>query len=249
MTPRFKVLSWINLKWIVNNRAWSRYYLVRYFRFIRVHYFGSRSVVLTGFVFLGKGVELSARKGYGKVVIGPWVHLGDNNRIRAHEGTVTIGRKTVLGRDNTINAFLNISIGSECILSDSIYVCDFDHRITSIDTAIRNQGIIKSPVIIGSDIWIGTKVSVLRGSFLGDGCVVGANSVVKGSYKPLSVVAGVPAKVIRMRDNIDRETIQILEHQAYVKANEEAALNLAARADLGNENETELGRERRHHQQ
>ena len=245
--PRFKVLSWINLKWILKNRAWSRYYLVRYFRFIRLHYFGSRSVVFSGFVFLGKGVELSARKGHGRVVIGPWVHLGDHNRIRAHEGTVTIGRKTVFGRDNTINAFLNISIGSECILSDSIYVCDFDHRISSVDTAIRNQGIIKSPVIIGSDVWVGTKVSVLRGSHLGDGCVVGANSVVKGSFKPLSVVAGVPAKLIRMRDSIDRETIEILEHQAYVKANVEAALNEAAQVDQGNEKETELGRGRHRH--
>ena len=182
-------------------------------------------------------------------MIGPWVHLGDNNRIRAHEGTVTIGSKTVLGRDNTINAFLSISIGSECILSDSIYVCDFDHRISSVDTAIRNQGIIKSPVIVGSDVWVGTKVSVLRGSHLGDGCVVGANSVVKGSFKPLSVVAGVPAKVIRMRGSIDRETTEILEHQAYVKANVEAALNVAAQVDLGNETETELGRGKRHHQQ
>jgi acetyltransferase-like isoleucine patch superfamily enzyme len=222
---------------------------VRYFRFIRLHYFGSRSVVFNGFVFLGKGVELSARKGYGRVVIGPWVHLGDHNRIRAHEGTVTIGRKTVFGRDNTINAFLNISIGSECILSDSIYVCDFDHRTSSVDTAIRNQGIVKSPVTIGNDVWVGTKVTVLRGSHLGDGCVVGANSVVKESFKPLSVVAGVPAKLIRMRDSTDRETIEILEHQAYVKANVETALNVAAQVDLGNETETELGRGRhRHHE-
>jgi acetyltransferase-like isoleucine patch superfamily enzyme len=237
--PRFKVLSWVNLKWIVTNRAWSRYYLVRYFRFIRLHYFGSRSVVFTGFVFLGKGVEISARKGYGRVIIGPWVHLGDYNRIRAHEGTVRIGGKTVFGRDNTINAFLNISIGSECIVSDSIYICDFDHRISSVDTSIRNQGIIKSPVTVGSDVWIGTKVSVLRGSFIGNGCVVGANSVVKGTFDPWSVVAGVPARLIRMRDSIDRNAMEIREHQAYIRANVEKALNVAAQVDLGNETQTE----------
>jgi acetyltransferase-like isoleucine patch superfamily enzyme len=237
--PRFKILAMKNLKWIVRNRAWSPYYLVRYFRFVRFHVFGSRSVIFTGFVFLGRGVELSARKGYGRVVIGPWVHLGDHNRIRAHEGTVTIGNKTVFGRDNTINAFLSVSIGSECIISDSIYVCDFDHRINQVDTAIRNQGIIKSPVIIGNDVWIGTKVSVLRGTQLGDGCVVGANSVVKEKVPPLSVVAGVPARLIRTRSLMNQEAINVREHQAYVKANMEAALNFVTSVDQKNETETE----------
>jgi acetyltransferase-like isoleucine patch superfamily enzyme len=162
---------------------------------------------------------------------------------------VIIGSKTVFGRDNTINAFLNISIGSECIISDSIYVCDFDHRINRIDTAIRNQGIIKSPVNIGNDVWLGTKVSVLRGSHIGDGSVVGANSVVKGAVPSLSVVAGVPARFIRKRDHLDQESIDLLEHQAYVNANIEAALTEAAlteaaltdlsRSDSGNE--TEMG--------
>ncbi len=58
-------------------------------------------VVTEGFVFLGRRVELQARRGYGRLVLGRWVHLGDENRLRAHEGTLRIGDKCVFGRDNT----------------------------------------------------------------------------------------------------------------------------------------------------
>ncbi len=152
---RFNPWRLANLKWIIRNRAWNWYYLVRYLRFLRLHHFGPRAVVCTGFVFLGKGVELSARKGYGRIVLERWVHIGDQCHIRAHEGSIRIGSKTVMGRDNTLNAYLDISIGSECVISDSIYVCDFDHRFSQVRTAIRLQGITKSPVRIGHNVWLG----------------------------------------------------------------------------------------------
>lgn len=220
----FRILRLRNLRWIMRNRAWSPYYLVRYVRFIRLYFFGPRDVICRGFVFLGKGVELSVRKGFGRIVVEPWVHIGDNNRIRAHEGTVSIGTKSVFGRDNTINAYLSVMIGAECIFSDSIYVCDFDHRMDNTQIPIRQQGIIKSPVVIEPDVWIGTKATILRGSTIGRGSVVGANSVVKGNVTAMSIVAGVPARVIRSRLEPTSDSIARTEHQAYVDALTQAAI-------------------------
>lgn len=220
----FKIFRWRNLRWIIRNRAWSPYYLVRYVRFIRLHFFGPSDVIFRGFVFLGKGVELSVRKGFGRIVVEPWVHIGDHNRIRAHEGTVSIGTKSVFGRDNTINAYLSVTIGAECILSDSIYVCDFDHRMDNTQIPIRQQGIIKSPVVIEADVWIGTKATILRGSTIGRGSVVGANSVVKGNVNPMSIVAGVPARLIRSRLESTAASLTRAEHQAYVDALTRAAI-------------------------
>lgn len=207
---RFNPWSISNFRWIVRHRAWSWYYFIRYLRFVRLHLFGPRNVVCEGFVFLGKRVELHAHPERGRLVIAPWVHIGDDSRMRAHEGTLRIHEKTVFGRDTTINAFLDITIGSECIISDSVYLCDFDHVMSDTKTAIRHQGIIKSPVRIGNNCWIGTKVTVLRGSRLGDGSVIGANSVVKGTFEALSVVGGVPARVIRNRGNTT-ESHQIID--------------------------------------
>jgi len=222
---RFNPWRLSNLNWIVRNRAWNWYYLVRYFRFLRLHHFGSRSVSCTGFVFLGKGVELSARKGYGRIVLGSWVHLGDQCRIRAHEGSIQIGSKTVMGRDNTINAYLDITIGDECVISDSIYMCDFDHRFSDLCAPIRLQGITKSPVRIGANVWLGTKVSVLKGSEVGAGSVIGANSVVRGVVAPMSVAAGIPARVVRSRLDVGEKQLRVQRHAESVRVRTRDALN------------------------
>ena len=222
---RFSPWKFSNFTWIVRNRAWSWYYLVRYWRFLKLHHFGPRSVVCTGFVFLGKGVELSARRGYGRIIIESWVHIGDACHIRAHEGSILIGTKTVMGRDNTINAYLDISIGAQCIISDSIYMCDFDHRFSDPLIPIRSQGIVKSPVRVGADVWLGTKVSVLRGSQIGQGSVIGANSVVRGLIEPMSVAAGVPAKMIKSRLTVDRKSMEVEAHGESVRRRTRHALN------------------------
>ena len=62
------------------------------------------------------------------MVIGAYTHFGHGARVRAHEGTVRIGAKTVIGIRNTVNAYLDIRIGEACLLGDDVYICDFDHR-------------------------------------------------------------------------------------------------------------------------
>ena len=58
---------------------------------------------------------------------------------------------------------------------------------------------MKSPIRIGPDVWIGTKVTVLRGAFVGQGSVLAAHAVITKDVPPYSVVAGIPGKVIRNR--------------------------------------------------
>lgn len=193
---RFLTLS--SLLWVVRHRAWTPYYLVRYLRFFwfRLRHPG---VVTEGFVFLGRRVEVRARKGYGRVVLGRWVHLGDDNRLRCHEGTLRIGDKCVFGRDNTVNCYLDIEIGSATMVADWVYICDFDHVTSDLTIPIKDQGIVKAPVRIGPGSWIGTKVTVLRGTEMGQGTVVAAHAVVRGEFPDFAVVAGVPARLVRSR--------------------------------------------------
>jgi acetyltransferase-like isoleucine patch superfamily enzyme len=193
-----RYLTWASLRWVVRHRAWTRWYLVRYWRFFwwRLR---NRDVVTEGFVFLGRRVELSARRGYGRLVVGRWVHLGDGNAIRCHEGNLRIGDKVVFGRSSTINCYLDVEIGATTIVADWVYVCDFDHVYDDILVPIKDQGIVKTPVRIGPDCWVGTKVTVLRGSTIGHGSVLAAHAVVRGDVPPMSVVAGVPGRVVKDR--------------------------------------------------
>lgn len=196
--PLRRFLSPASIRWVVRHRAWTTYHLVRYWRFLVLR-LRHPHVVTEGMVYLGRGVELSARKGYGRIVLGRWVHLGDGNRLRAHEGTLRIGDKTVLGRENTLNCYLDLEVGPRCIVADWVYMCDFDHRTDDVHRPIKDQGIVKGPVRIGDDVWVGVKASVLRGTDVGRGSVLAAHTVVRGEVPPFSVVAGVPGRVVRDR--------------------------------------------------
>lgn len=188
----------MNLRWIIAHRAWTPGYLIRYLRYWRVRLF-RRDVELQGMVFIGRNVRFETRGGYGRIVIGPWVHIGDDNRLRCHEGTLSIGSKSVLGRDNTINCFLDVHIGAEVLISDWVYICDFDHGTDDLGVAIRSQGLVKSPVRVGDGCWIGTKASILRGSMVGEHSVIAAHAVVRGVIPPFSLAGGIPARVLRSR--------------------------------------------------
>jgi acetyltransferase-like isoleucine patch superfamily enzyme len=193
-----RLLTWANLRWVLRHRAWTPYYLKRYWRFA-VFRLRHREVVTEGFVFLGKDLEIRVRKRYGRLVLGKWVHLGDNTRLRAHEGTLRIGDKVVFARDVTVNCYLDVEIGASTLAADRVYICDFDHRTEDVTVPIKDQGIVKSPVRIGPDCWLATKVTVLRGADIGRGTVVGANSVARGTIPSYSIAAGVPAVVVKDR--------------------------------------------------
>jgi acetyltransferase-like isoleucine patch superfamily enzyme len=193
-----RYLTWASLRWIVRNRAWTPWYLIRYWRFLRFR-LRNPHIVTEGFVFIGKNVELYARKGYGRLVIGKWVHFGNGNAIRCHEGNLRIGDKCVFGKDNTVNGYLDIEIGAATLVADWVYICDFDHLFADIHVPIKDQGIVKAPVRIGPDVWIGTKVSVLRGTTIGQGSVIAAHAVVNADIPPYGVAVGVPARVVKNR--------------------------------------------------
>ncbi len=143
-------------------------------------------MITEGFVFLGKKLEIVARPGHGRLILGKWVHLGDETRLRAHEGTLRIGDKVVFARDVTVNCYLDIEIGASTLIADWTYICDFDHKTEDLDLPIKDQGLVKSPVRIGPDCWLATKVTVTRGADIGRGVVIGANSVARGNIPEYS---------------------------------------------------------------
>ena len=193
-----RFLTRASLQWVIRHRAWTPWYLIRYWRFF-LFKVRNPHVITEGMVFLGKNVELYARRGYGRLILGRWVHIGQGNAIRCHEGTLRIGEKCVFGKDNTVNCYLDIEFGAATIVADWVYVCDFDHVFTDVTVPIKDQGIVKSPVRIGPDVWVGVKATILRGVTVGQGCVLAAHTVVKSDLPPYSVAVGVPARVVRDR--------------------------------------------------
>jgi acetyltransferase-like isoleucine patch superfamily enzyme len=187
------------VRFIVARRLYVPHYWMLALRYVWFFKIRNRHIETDGFVFLERGAEVYARRGYGRLRIGKWVWIGKGNAIRCHEGNLRIGDKVVLGASNTINCYLDVEIGRECILADWIYICDFDHQFDDPLTPIRLQGIVKSPVRIGADCWIGEKATVLRGVTVGAGSVVASHSLVNRDVPAGSVVGGVPARVLKRR--------------------------------------------------
>ena len=152
-----------------------------------------------GICFICPGVRLEIGP-HATLQIGRWAWIGHDSKIRVHEGEVSIGAKTVIGQECTISAFQHVSIGRECIIADRVMLIDFDHGVIEVDRPIRTQGIYKRDVHVGHNVWIGYGACVLRGVSIGDNCIVGTSAVVTKQVSQNSVVAGIPARVIRMRD-------------------------------------------------
>jgi acetyltransferase-like isoleucine patch superfamily enzyme len=152
-----------------------------------------------GPVFFGRDLELEIGK-KGTIRFGRWVWIGDGTKIRCHEGEVVIGAKTVIGQECTISAYQHVRIGEQCVIADRAMFIDFDHGTVEVERPIRAQGIYMRDVDVGANCWIGYGACVLRGVRVGDNSIVGTSAVVTKDVPANTVVGGVPARVIRMRE-------------------------------------------------
>jgi acetyltransferase-like isoleucine patch superfamily enzyme len=156
-------------------------------------------LVTDGFCFVCPRVKFEIGRD-ATVSLGRWSWIGQGSKIRAHEGRVAIGAKSVLGQECTISAYQRVEIGRECILADRVMLIDFDHGMVEVERPIRLQGIYKRDVRVGHNVWIGYGACVLRGVSIGDNAVIGTSSVVTRDVPSNAVVGGVPARLIRMRE-------------------------------------------------
>lgn len=160
---------------------------------------GSR-VRADGHGLLGRRSRLRSR-GVGHLEVGPKLVTGDDVLISA-VGTITIGRNLFVNDGSRIVAHDRIRIGDDVVIASYVSILDHDHRTHARDGAlvIERADYTSAPVTIGSNVWLGDKATVLKGVTIGDNVIVGANSVVTRDVPAGSVVAGIPAKVIRTLD-------------------------------------------------
>ena len=116
------------------------------------------------------------------------------------DGNIEIGDHVDIGNGTIIYASKcgGVSIGSNTVIAAQCYIIDMDHGIEK-STLIREQPNAVSPVRIGEDVWIAAGAKILKGSCLGDGCIIGAQSVVKGRIAPNAIAVGVPAQTKKER--------------------------------------------------
>lgn len=142
--------------------------------------------------------------------------IGANNKL-VFKNDVVIGNKFITADDVEIIALGNINIGNnvcinsysrvvshkKIIIGDNVTVAKFvtildhDHKYSFECENLKLDGFVTDDIIIGNNVWIGDKVTILKGVNIGNNVIVGANSVVNKSIPPNSIVAGTPAKIIK----------------------------------------------------
>lgn len=125
--------------------------------------------------------------GVEKIVLGQNCKIGDNVHIAAGEKVI---------------------IGDNCLMASKIYISDINHGDYSGEFEFSaphippdSRKLYTKPVSIGNNVWIGENVCILLGVNIGNGCIIGANSVVNRDVPDNCMVAGIPAKVIKKYNN------------------------------------------------
>jgi maltose O-acetyltransferase len=118
---------------------------------------------------------------------------------------IRLGDRSDIGMDALVIGPL--TIGKDVMMGPRCTLISSNHRVSSIDIPMNQQGFVADrPIVIEDDVWIGAGSTVLPGVTIGQGSIVGAGSVVVKDVPAHSVVAGNPARVVRRRNEAERLT-------------------------------------------
>lgn len=163
------------------------------------------SLVCTRLFFPGarlirRPVYLRGKRGFS---FGPGFTTGYRCRIEVfnpREGVkLRLGKNCKLGDNVHLVASQRVTLGDDCLLASHIFISDTNHGTVDSDPRISPDAreLTTAPVEIGSRVWLGEGVCVLPGARIGDGCIIGAHSVVTGEIPANCVAVGAPARVVR----------------------------------------------------
>jgi acetyltransferase-like isoleucine patch superfamily enzyme len=156
-------------------------------------------------VTLGEGVVIDGLSRNG-VQIGNNVNIGPYTIIEATGVISNLGSGCTIGSNSGIGAFSfvgaagGVRIGCDVIMGQRVSFHSENHNFDRLDQPIREQGTSRQGIAVDDNCWIGANVVFLDGAHVGSGSVVAAGAVVRGVFPANAIIAGVPAKLIRLRD-------------------------------------------------
>ena len=155
-------------------------------------------------------------RGKSAIKLGNGLTTGVNVRLDAFQSIagqpiLCIGCNVQINDSVHIAAIKQVSIGDNVLIASRVFISDHNHGdyqaqdlLSSPDIPPAKRPLTYRPVCIGNNVWLGEQVCILPGVSIGDGSIIGANSVVTHDIPPNSIAAGNPARVIRFYDEIEK---------------------------------------------
>lgn len=165
-----------------------------HFKYVGINFYIEPAAEILGFKYISIGDNFTAFKRLR-------LEAYDFHNGQTFRPQLIIKANVSINYDCHIGCINRIEIGNNVLIGSKVFITDHSHGdITknALDLPPAKRDLIsKGPIIIGNNVWIGENVSILPNVTLGDGCIVGANSVVTKDFPKNSVLAGVPAKCIK----------------------------------------------------
>jgi len=158
------------------------------------------NIIIGDNVVLGNNVDIRNREN-GKIILHEKVYLDDNVRIvAAREGKVEIDVGSELGANTVINSGGDTFIGKFCMIANNVNINSSSHGNVK-SNFIKDQPHQHGKVHISDDVWFGGFASVVMNTTIGEGAIIGSNSLARGEIPNFAICVGSPAKVIKYRIN------------------------------------------------
>ena len=146
--------------------------------------------------------------GRGFEAFGPvWIEAVERFAGHHFSPSICIGKNFSASKNLHISAAYRIDIGDDCLFGSNVYVGDNGHGAygkslpgMSPDVPPKERALAGSPVLVGHRVWLGDNVVVLAGVTIGDGAVVGANTVVREDVPPGVIAVGSPVRFVKKWD-------------------------------------------------
>ncbi|MNK75677.1 2,3,4,5-tetrahydropyridine-2,6-dicarboxylate N-acetyltransferase [compost metagenome] len=149
----------------------------------RIRYWRKKGYQISLKAFIARNVVIQ-----GRVSIDDGASISENCSFSGSSAGITIGKK--------------VMIAPNCV------IVAFDHGFSDIEVPMIDQPYVDAPVTIEDDVWIAANSTIKKGVRLGQGSIVGANSLVTKDVEPYAIVGGVPAMVIRSRKRADNNSAE-----------------------------------------
>lgn len=159
-----------------------------------VLFFFVKEIKFKNFFFIGKGVKFNSSSS-SRILFEGKIKLDDNVEIGG-SGALTCGDHLVVNAYSRIIAEKEIEIGRDVLIARFVTILDHDHDLNSVLNGDFDKLVTKK-IKIGNSVWIGDKVTILKGVTIGDNVLIGANSVVTKDIPSNSIAVGAPCKVIK----------------------------------------------------
>lgn len=154
--------------------------------------------------YLGKPIYIS---GFKKIFIGKRVRIYPGARIEVlgNNASITFEDNISIGQNLHIVSGTHLVIGKNTTFAENVFVASIEHSYEDIDVHVMEQPNVRKETQIGENCFIGYGTVIQAGTILGKQCVVGANSVVRGTFPDYCVIVGAPARIVKRYDQLSKQ--------------------------------------------